>query len=89
MDIRIEVCQTNQKRHAATAQVLERISAEFPGHSFSIHYEIMKCGGICAICKTTPYVLVNKKFISGINAEKFYDNLKNYILTQVTAGPVA
>ncbi|MFC4768206.1 DUF1450 domain-containing protein [Effusibacillus consociatus] len=88
MAIRIEVCQTNLAKHASTAKVFDRLQSEFPNMEFNIEYIEMKCGGICGICKNTPYALVSKKFITGISADNFYENLKKYLLGLLAENPV-
>ncbi|WP_018132769.1 DUF1450 domain-containing protein [Effusibacillus pohliae] len=89
MAIRIEVCETNLLKHASTAAVFSRIQREFPEVEFAIEYLEMKCGGICGICKNTPYALVSKKFITGMSADSFYDNLKRYLTGLLAEDPVA
>lgn len=89
MAVRIEVCQTNLAKHASTAAIFSRVKKEFPHVEFDIEYIEMKCGGICGICKNTPYALVSKKFITGISPDHFYQNLKTYLLGLLAEDPVA
>jgi|GEM_PF-6976000 len=77
--IRVEVCQTNLSKHNVTAEVLGQVKREYAHLEFQIEYLEMKCGGICGICKNTPYVLIDKKFITGLNSKVFYQNLIKYL----------
>ncbi|PTX64661.1 uncharacterized protein YuzB (UPF0349 family) [Melghirimyces profundicolus] len=74
--IKIEVCRNNKRRHALTSKIVDRIKKEFPNICFRIEYVEMRCGGICTVCKTTPYVLVDKRFVPGVTPEQFYDKIK-------------
>jgi uncharacterized protein YuzB (UPF0349 family) len=77
--IRVEVCQTNVSKHKSTVEVLDQVKRKYAHLESRIEYLEMKCGGICGICKNTPYVLIDKKFITGLNSNMFYENVSKYL----------
>jgi uncharacterized protein YuzB (UPF0349 family) len=81
--IKVEFCQNNISRHASSqtafAYAKEHVSADV------INVVEMKCGGICVACKMSPYVLIDKKYVTALDADEFFQRFKKELEKQVEA----
>ncbi|MFT9847389.1 DUF1450 domain-containing protein [Aneurinibacillus sp. REN35] len=78
--IKVEFCQNNLNRHAssrdAAAFVKEQVSTSI------VDVVEMKCGGICVACKMSPYALIDKKYITALDAAEFFARFKKELEKQ-------
>lgn len=79
LSVKVEVCRNNLSRHQMTKDILKRMKEECSSLPFEMEMVENKCGGICTICKTTPYVIVDKKLIPGITPDQFFSKVKSFL----------
>ncbi|WP_047154208.1 DUF1450 domain-containing protein [Aneurinibacillus tyrosinisolvens] len=72
--IKVEFCQTNLTRHAQSREAFEYVKEKDLEHAVDLVE--MKCGGICVACKMSPYALIDKKYITTMDAAEFMQRFK-------------
>lgn len=81
--IKVEFCQNNVKRHASSQNALAFVKEHVPEDT--VHLVEMKCGGICVACKMSPYALIDKKYVTSLDEDEFFQRFKKELEKQTAA----
>ncbi|MBN6188436.1 DUF1450 domain-containing protein [Aneurinibacillus sp. BA2021] len=78
--IKVEFCQNNLDRHASSRDAAAFVKEHVPASIIDVVE--MKCGGICVACKMSPYALIDKKYITALDADEFFGRFKKELEKQ-------
>ncbi|GEN33423.1 MULTISPECIES: DUF1450 domain-containing protein [Aneurinibacillus] len=81
--IKVEFCQSNMSRHASSRDAFAFVKEHAPADAVDVVE--MKCGGICVACKMSPYALINKKYVTALDADEFFQRFKKELEKQTAA----